>query len=148
MKKWQILLKYEEEKEKALELFDAARYFDGYLKIKRSYFNGLLNSIKTSKNYFSGRAIEKVISPEEEDWILNPWILMMIKDKEKQKRFWFLIRREEDLSGLLIAIGPKEFADYNYNNSEAKREIMRIFNYAVAYVTKFNVILLLPNYLS
>ncbi len=148
MKKWQITLKYEKKKEKTLELFDARRYFDGYLRIKRSYFNGLLKTINKTRNYFSGRAIEKVVSPKNEDWTLNPWILLIIKDKEKQKRFWFLIKREEDLSGLLIAIGPKEFADYNYTNSEAKREIMRIFNYIVAYLNKFNCIILLPNYLS
>lgn len=148
MKKWEVLLKPQDEKEKRLELFDAKRYFDGYLKVKRSYFNGLENTINTSKNFYSGKGIEKVISPNNEDWTLNPWILLVVKDKEKEKRFWFLIKREEDLSGLLIAIGPREFAEYNYNNSEAKREIMRIFNYVVTYLNKFNCIILLPNYIS
>jgi hypothetical protein len=148
LKKWQIILKYNNKKQKTIELFDAQRYFDGYLRIKRSYFNRLLNTIKTTKNYFSGRAIERIISPKNEDWTSNPWVLLIIKDKEKEKRFWFLIKREEDLSGLLIALGPREFAEYNYTNSEAKREIMRIFNYIVAYLNKFNCIILLPNYLS
>lgn len=147
MKKWDVSLKSNEVIDKEIHLFDAKRYFDGYLKIKRSYFNGLLNTIKTSKNYTVARAIEKVVS-ENKDWTLNPWILLIIRDTEKEKPFWFLIKREKDLSGLLIAIGPKDFSDYNYNNSESKREIMRIINYIVAYLNKFNCMILLPNYLS
>jgi len=147
MKKWDVSLKSNEVIDKEIHLFDAKRYFDGYLKIKRSYFNGLLNTIKTSKNYTVTRAIEKVVS-ENKDWTLNPWILLIIRDTEKEKPFWFLIKREKDLSGLLIAIGPKDFSDYNYNNSESKREIMRIINYIVAYLNKFNCMILLPNYLS
>jgi hypothetical protein len=150
-KKWKVLLspaKSKEKEQKEIELFDAARYFDGYLTIKRSYFNGLLQTLKTSKNYTTGRGIEKVVSPDGEDWTLNPWILLLIKDKEKGKRFWFLIKREKDLSALLVALGPKEFADYNYNNSEAKKEIMRILGYIVAYLNKFNCIIALPNFLE
>lgn len=147
MKKWEVSLKSNDIINETIQLFDAKRYFDGYLKIKRSYFNGLLNTIETSKNYIVARAIEKVMS-NEHDLTLNPWILLIIRDTEKEKPFWFLIRREKDLSGLLIAIGPKEFSDYNYNNSESKREIMRIINYIVAYLNKFNCMILLPNYIS
>jgi hypothetical protein len=147
MKKWEVSLAVEDAIKEKIHLFDAKRYFDGYLKIKRSYFNGLLNTIETSKNYTVARAIEKVES-DDQDFTLNPWILLIIKDTEKSKSFWFLMKREQDLSGLLIAIGPKEFSDYNYSNSESKREIMRIINYIVAYLNKFRCMILLPNYLS
>ena len=73
---------------------------------------------------------------------------MIIKDNEKEKPFWFLIKREKDISGLLVAIGPKKFADYNNNNSEAKRDLMRILNYTITYLNKFNCVILLSNYLS
>ncbi|MFO7796495.1 MAG: hypothetical protein ACQERB_11265 [Promethearchaeati archaeon] len=147
MKKWEISLKTDENFHKKIELFDAKRYFDGYLKIKRTYFNSLLKTIKTSKNYKVIKAIDKIKSDDQE-WTLNPWILLIIKDNEKEKSFWFLIKREKDLSGLLVAIGPKEFSDYNYNNSENKREIMRIINYIIAYMNKFNCMVVLPTYIN
>lgn len=150
-KKWKVFLSASENgklDKREIELFDAARYFDGYLTIKRSYFNGLIQTLKTSKNYSTGRGIEKVVSPKNKDWTLNPWILLLIKDIEKGKQFWFLIKREKDLSALLVALGPKEFADYNYNNSEAKKEIIRILGYIVAYLNKFNCIIALPNFIE
>ena len=76
-------------------------------------------------------------------------MLLLIKDSEKKNPFWLFIKREKDLSGLLIAIGPKQFAEYNNNNTlEAKRDIKRLINYIVAYLNKFNCSVLLPNYLS
>ncbi len=150
MNPWKVFLKFSDGTEKNLELYDAKTYYGGYLKIKRSYFNELVKTIKMSKKYITGRAIEKVEGPEdveEKDWTYNPWMLLIVKDNEKNKPFWFFIKREKDLSGLLVAIGPKEFADYNNNNSEAKREIKRLINYIVAYLNKFNCIILLPNFL-
>lgn len=149
MKPWKILLKYSNGSniEKELELFDAKSYFGGYLKIKRSYFNELGKTIKMTKRYSSKRAIEKVIGPDDTDWTHNPWMLIIIKDDEKSKPFWFFIKREVDLSGILVGIGPKSFADYNDKNSEVKREIKRIMNYIIAYLNKFQCIVLLPNFL-
>jgi hypothetical protein len=148
MKLWKVLLKFSDGTTKDLELFDVKPYFGGYLKIKRSYFNELVKTIKMSKKYITGRAIEKVSGPVEDDnWTYNPWMLLIVKDNEKKKPFWFFIKREKDLSGLLVAIGPKPFADYNSNNSEAKREIKRLINYIIAYLNKFNCVVLLPNFL-
>ncbi len=150
-KKWKVILSDPEDDDsvqREVILYDAARYFDGYLTIKRSYFNGLLQSLKTSKNYLTGRGIEKVLSPKDKDWTLNPWILLLIKDKEKEKRFWFLVKRQKNLSASLVALGPKEFADYNRNNSEAKKEIIRILGYVVAYLNKFDCLIAFPNYLE
>jgi len=149
MNPWKVFLKFSDGTDKELDLFDAKSYFGGaYLKIKRSYFNELVKTIKMTKKYSTGRAINKVLSPDNEDWTLNPWMLIIVKDNEKHKPFWFFIKREKDLSGLLVAIGPKPFADYNSNNSEAKREIKRLIHYIVAYLNKFQCVILLPNYLQ
>ena len=150
MKPWKVKLKFSEgsKEEKELELFDAKSYFGGYLKIKRSYFNELVKTIKMSKKYSTGRAIEEVIGPDDEDWTYNPWMLLIVKDNEKKKPFWFFIKREKDLSGLLIGVGPKPFAEYNNNSSEARREIKQLINFIIAYLNKFNCMVLLPNYLN
>ncbi len=149
MNSWKVYLKFsdETESEQVLELFDAKSYFGGYLKIKRSYFNELIKTIKMTKKYLTGRAIEKVLSPDNEDWTYNPWMLIIVKDNEKGKPFWFFIKREKDLSGILVAIGPKPFAKYNNNNTEAKRDIKQLINYIIAYLNKFQCVLILPNYL-
>ena len=148
MKSWKVQLKFLDGTTKSLELFDGKSYFGGYLKIKRSYFNELIKIIKMSKKYNTGRAIQQVTGPDNEDWTLNPWMLLIVKDNEKNKPFWFFIKREKDLSGLLVAIGPKPYADYNSSNSEAKREIKRLINYLIEYLNKFNCLVLLPNILS
>jgi len=152
MTPWKIILKTSDDSaiKRELELYDAKSYFGGYLRIKRSYFNELAKIIKMTKNYSTGRAIEKVIGPEnDEDWTLNPWMLIIAKDNEKNKTFNFFIKREKDLSGLLVAIGPKPYAEYNnsQNYSEARRGIKRIINYIIAYLNKFQCMVLLPNYL-
>ncbi|MFX1503725.1 MAG: hypothetical protein ACFFDH_22380 [Promethearchaeota archaeon] len=145
---WKVFLKLTDGEEKELELFDAKSFFGGYLRIKRSYFNALSKTIAMTKKYFTQKAIEKVIGPDNEDWTLNPWMLIIVKDNEKKKPFWFFIKREKDLSGLLIAIGPKPFAQYNTKNlQEGKRETKKLINYLIAYLNKFNCIIMLPNYL-
>ncbi|KKN63732.1 hypothetical protein LCGC14_0498970 [marine sediment metagenome] len=149
MTTWKVFLKFSNGAIQKLELIDAKPYFGGYLRIKRSYFNALAKTIKMTKKYFTERAIERVISPDEIDWTLNPWMLIIVKDNEKKIAFWFFIKREKDLSGNLVAIGPKPFADYNNKNlSEAKRDIKRLINYIIAYLNKFNCLILLPNYLK
>lgn len=148
MEPWKIFLKLSDGTDQKLELFDTKAYFGGYLKIKRTFFNALIKSIKISKKYLTHKAIEKVLDPDENDWTLNPWILIIVKDNEKNKPFWFFIKREKDLSGVLVAIGPKPFAEYNNTNqSEAKHEIKNLINYIITYLNKFNCIVLLPRYL-
>jgi hypothetical protein len=146
---WKINLKFSDGIANDLELYDAKAYFNGYLKLNRSYFMRLVKAIKMTKKYTTGHAIERVIGPDAKEWTENAWMLLLIKDNEKKNPFWLLIKREKDLSGLLIAIGPKSFADYNNSNMlEAKRDIKRLINYIVAYITKFNCSVLLPNNLS
>ncbi len=149
MNNWKVFLKLQDGIEKELELFDAKEYFGGYLKIKRSYFNSLVKTIKMTKKYQTQKTIEKVIGPNDDDWTLNPWMLIILKDNEKKNPFWFFIKRERDLSGILVAIGPKPFAEYNNKNSlEAKRDIKRLLNYLIVYINKFNCVVIFPNYLQ
>ncbi|GAH00334.1 unnamed protein product, partial [marine sediment metagenome] len=84
MSLWKVLLKFSDGTEKELELSDAKTYFGGYLKIKRSFFNSLIKSLKMTKKYFTNKAIDKVLGPDETDWTLNPWMLLIIKDNEKK----------------------------------------------------------------
>ncbi len=149
MDRWKINLKFSDGTDNELELYDAKAYFNGYLKIKRSYFIRLVKAIKMTKKYSTGRAIEKVIGPDAKEWTENAWMLLLIKDNEKKNPFWLFIKREKDLSGLLIAIGPKSFVEYNNSDMlEAKRNLKKLINYVVAYLNKFNCSVLLPNYLS
>ena len=146
---WKILLRIEGLPDKELDLLDAKPYFDGYLTIKRSYFNRLIKALKISKKYVTRRGIEKVINPNKEDWTLNPWLLLMVKENEKNMPFWLFIKREKDLSGTLIAIGPKIYADFNTQNlPDSKRDLKRLINFIVSYINKFECIVLLPNFLS
>ncbi|MBN1800734.1 MAG: hypothetical protein JW891_04465 [Candidatus Lokiarchaeota archaeon] len=150
MNPWKISLKFSESSgtDQELEMYDAKPYFDGYLKLKRSYFDGLIKNIKMTKNYITSKAIEKVISPDNDEWTHNPWLLLLVKDNEKNKSFWFFIKREKDLSGLLVAIGPKNLSDYlDAKPSEARSEIKRLMNYLVTYLTKFKCLVFLPNFL-
>jgi hypothetical protein len=146
---WKILLEIEGSAKEELELEDAKSYFDGYLKIKRNYFDRLAKAIKISKKYITKRGIERVTSPNNEDWTLNPWFLLLLKENEKNMSFWLLIRREKDLSGTLIAIGPKIYADFNNQNlPDSKRDLKRLINFIVSYVNKFDCLIILPNFLS
>jgi len=147
MKPWKLSLTYDGNNTKELELFDTFEFFNGYLKIKRSYFEKLIKAIKMTKKYRIEKAISKVRNPENEDWTLNPWMFFLVKDDEKQNIFWLLIKREKDLSGTLIAIGPKQFRDYNASiNSEAKRELKRLINFIIIHLNKFNCLILIPNF--
>jgi hypothetical protein len=149
MKTWNISLSYGENDTKEIELFDTFEFFNGYLKIKRDYFEKLLKAVKMTKKYKIEKAISKVIDPEKKDWTLNPWMLFLVKDNEKENPFWLLIKREKDLSGTLVAIGPKQFRDYNASlNNEAKRELKRLINFIIVYLNKFDCLILIPNFMG
>jgi len=149
MKTWNILLKLPNGEKKNLELIDSNSFFNGYLKLKKNFFTRLIKAIKMTKSYSSGNTIERVISPDKKDWTNNPWILMIVKDNEKGMRFWFFIKRELDLTGLLVGIGPKAFIDFNNDNaSDIKHNIKGIINYVITYINKFNCIVFLPSLLS
>lgn len=102
---WRVFLKLSDGEEKELELFDAKSYFGGYLKIKRSYFNALSKTISMTKKYFTQKTIEKVIGPDDDDWTLNPWMLIVVKDNEKKNLFGFLLRGKKIYLGSLLLLG-------------------------------------------
>lgn len=147
MELWKISLNYNNELNKKLELYDAKTYFNGYLNLKRTYFNKLAEVIKITKRYNIIHGISGVIGPDEKDWTLNAWMLFIITETENRNPFWLLIKREKDLSGTLVAIGPKAFADYNKSNQdEVKRDLKRFINYLVTYLNKFYCSIFIPNY--
>ena len=146
---WRIMLKVEGLPNEELELVDAKSFFEGYLKIKRNYYDRLIKAIKISKKYITKRGIEKVIGPNNEDWTLNPWLLLLLKETEKNMAFWLFMRREKDLSGTLIAIGPNIYNEFNNQNlPDSKRDLKRLINFIVSYINKFECLVILPNFLS
>lgn len=149
MKTWNISITFNGNDTQILKLFDAFELFNGYLKIKRTYFEKLIKAANMTKKYRIQKGISHVENPDNEDWTLNPWMFLLVKDIEKENPFWLLIKREKDLSGILVAIGPKQFKEYNSSiNSEAKRELKRLVNFIVVHLNKFNCLILLPNFLT
>jgi hypothetical protein len=145
---WTVSLKDGTDLKDQLKLQDSREYFEGYLKLSRNFFNQLIKAEKVTKNYIIKQGIESVENPKNDDWTLNPWILVITKDNEKEAPFWFLFKRELDLSGILVAIGPDSFIRYlNNDKSEARKDIQRIIKYLIIYLKKFDCIIFLPNYL-
>jgi len=89
MKNWKLSIKYNGFKVTEIELIDIKNFFEGYLKLKRSYFTSLTKAVKISKKYSVIKGIEKVFSPNQEDWTINPWVLLLIKDDRKKIHFGF-----------------------------------------------------------
>lgn len=148
MKNWKITLKFPDGTTDELELHDGASILRGYLTIKSEYFNEIIKKIKEQKRFISGKAIETVIGPDDEDWTNNPWLLFIIKDNEKQTPFWFLFKRENDLNGILVAIGPEKFAEYLKSSGESDINVKKLLYYFTAYAEKWSNLVLLPNYLA
>ncbi|MBD3342754.1 MAG: hypothetical protein GF353_26895 [Candidatus Lokiarchaeota archaeon] len=152
MTNWKVVVNFvnNPKTEEEIQLFDVSSYFKGYLKLKRSYFNELEKIVRTSKSYFAQKAIASVTNPEGEDWTANAWMLLVLVDTEMGTPFRFLIKRERDLSGTLVGVGPEVYVSHNEDigNADTKREIMRIFNYIIVYFNKFNCSILLPTQLT
>jgi len=100
------------------------------------------------KKYTVGKGIEKIIGPNKKDWTQNPWVLLMFKDNEKQVPFWLLIKREKDLTGTLVAIGPEDLYQYYKDSKEPDDEIKRLIEYIVSYPQKFKLSMIIPNFIS
>ena len=148
MKNWTLTVKIGEKEADHLELFDVKGFLDGYLSINRNFFDELLNIVKMIKKYTVGKGIEKINGPDKKDWTQNPWILLMFKDNEKQVPFWLLIKREKDLTGTLVAIGPENLYQYYKDSKEPDDEIKRIIEYIVSYPQKFKLSMVIPNFIS
>ncbi len=147
MKIWKIGIKFSDGISDQLELYDNGSIFKGYLTIKRSFFDELIKQIKENPKYITGKAINKILAPDRSDWTNNPWLFLLIKDVENQKPIWLLFKRERNLDGLLVAIGPKKFANYFNSSKESDKTIKKLLNYFIAYPSKWINLVLLPNFL-
>lgn len=148
MKNWTLTIKIGENEEDNLNLFDVKGFLNGYLSINRNFFDEILNIVKMIKKYTVGKGIERVIGPNKKDWTQNSWVLLMFKDNEKQVPFWLLIKREKDLTGTLVAIGPEDLYQYYKDSKEPDDEIKRIIEYIVSYPQKFKLSMIIPNFIS
>ncbi|MHA1729185.1 MAG: hypothetical protein ACTSWY_10690 [Promethearchaeota archaeon] len=137
-------------KEKAhnLKLFDANHIFGEYLKVNRNYFDELIDALGISKNYTTNKGITEVIGNDGKNWTKNPWLLLIAKYKERKAPIWILFKRENDLNGFLVALGPNIFYKYVFSSSEKKEDIYRILEYIIVYKTKWQVTIFLPAFLS
>jgi len=104
MSTWKINLKFADGTSNEIELYDAKSYFNGYLKLKRSYFYRLVKAIKITKKYTTGHAIEKVLSPDSIEWTLNPWMLLLVKDNEKKNHFGYLLKERKIYPDYLLQL--------------------------------------------
>ena len=147
MDNWKISIKIEDETDN-IELIDIKSVLDGYLNINRTFFDELLSIVKMIRKYSVGKGIEKVIGPDNKDWTKNPWVFIMIQDSERKIPFWILLKRERDLNGYLVAIGPDKFYEYLKKSQEPDSEVKRILEYVVAYPQKFKSAILIPNFIA
>jgi hypothetical protein len=148
MKSWQITIKIGNEVQDKLKMYDIDHILEGYLNVNRTFFDELLDIVKMINKYAVGKGLEKIIGPDKENWTQNPWLLIMAKDKENEIPFWLLFKREKDLTGHLVAIGPKIYYDYFNKNKEPEDEIKKFLEYIIAYPQKFELSILIPNYLK
>ena len=101
-----------------------------------------------NKKYTVGKSLKKVTSPEGEDWTENPLVLLMANNKEKEVPLWLLIKRENNLNGYLVAIGPNVFCDYLAKEQERIEEIRKFLEYMVIYSQKWVISAIIPTFLE
>ncbi|MBD3187775.1 hypothetical protein GF325_13145 [Candidatus Bathyarchaeota archaeon] len=106
--KWDITLVLDEITQE-IEIIDVEKLFSAYLTVRRKFFDDLLSRITGIKHYTVGKGIDKVIGVDGEDWTKNPWVLIMARDVKDGAVFWLLFKREQNLSGTLVGVGPSEF---------------------------------------
>ena len=73
---------------------------------------------------------------------------MLVKDNESDIPFRFLMKREKDLSGFLVGIGPEKFVNYLKESKEEEDEIKRFLEYLIAYPQKFRISMVIPNFIG
>ncbi|MHA1793278.1 MAG: hypothetical protein ACTSVI_11580 [Promethearchaeota archaeon] len=106
--KWKVHLSLDEIDED-IELIDIEKLLNTYLVIRKKFFDDFLEVIQKINHYSVGKAIESVVSFDGSDWTKNSWLLVMCKQMKDDATFWMLFKREQNLSGVLVGIGPDEF---------------------------------------
>ncbi|NMC04395.1 MAG: hypothetical protein GYA24_04245 [Candidatus Lokiarchaeota archaeon] len=109
--RWSMKIKIDADMQETLDLVDLQKLFGAYMTIKKKFFDDLLTTMPIAKHYAAGKAIESVTGFDKQDWTKNSWILIMAKEAKSRLVFWMLYKRLEDLSGMLVAVGPNAFAE-------------------------------------
>lgn len=148
MKTWQLNIKIGNENPDLIELYDVEKILEGYLNVNRTFFDEMLDIVKMINKYTVGKGIEKIKGPDKKDWTHNPWLLVMVKDKENEIPFWLLFKREKDLTGFLVAIGPQKYFEYCQASKEPDDDIKKFLEYIIAYPEKFMLSIIIPNYID
>ena len=145
---WTVKLSVDSGSTKTIKLYDGKAVLGEYVQIRRNYFDDLIKEIKLNKKFTVGKSLKKVTSPEGEDWIENPLVLLMANNKEKEVPLWLLIKRENNLNGYLVAIGPNVFCDYLAKEQERIEEIRKFLEYMVIYSQKWVISAIIPTFLE
>ena len=145
---WKVTLRSDSGSTKTIKLFDGNSVLGEYIQIRRNYFDDLVKEIKINKSYKVGKYLKKVSDPNGEDWTNNPMVLIMATNKEKDIPLWLLIKRENNLNGFLVAVGPEIFCDYLVKEQERIEEIRKFLEYMVIYSQKWAISALIPTYLE
>ena len=70
------------------------------------------------------------------------------KEKENDTPFWLLFKREKDLTGYLVAVGPEKYYEYCKNGNDPDDDIKKYLEYIIAYPEKFVLSILIPNFID
>lgn len=130
-----------------LELHDLHSLVGKYIKINQTYFDELLKTIKITKKYSVSKSIRKITKNNGESWTENPWILIIAENTENKVPVWMLIKRENDLTGFLIAVGPDLFYENLNSSKDNIEDIRKILEYIVVYHGKWKTTVLIPEFL-
>lgn len=133
---------------KTIQLYDGNTVLGEYIQLRRNYFDDLIKEIKLNKKYTVGKALKKVTSPEGEDWTKNPLILLIANNTEKEVPLWLLIKRENNLNGFLLALGPKVLCEHLIKEQERVEEIRKFLEYMVIYSQKWAISTIIPTFLE
>jgi len=145
---WTINIHADGGTSKTIKLYDGKAVLGEYLQIRRNYFDDLIKEIKLNKKYIVGKSLKKVTSPEGEDWTKNPLILLLATNKDKKIPLWLLIKRENNLNGFLVAMGPSVFCEYLVKEPERIEEIRKFLEYLVIYSQKWAITTIIPSFLE
>ena len=145
---WTIILRSSSGATKTIKLYDGNVVLGEYIQIRRNYFDDLIKEIKINKSYSVGKSVKKVTNPNGEDWTKNPMILIMATNKEKDIPLWLLIKRENNLNGFLVAVGPEIFCEYLVKEQERIEEMRKFLEYMVIYSQKWSISALIPTYIE
>jgi len=149
IKTWDVKLSSGDDSSKKITMYDVRGILGNYIKLNRIYFDELLKSINTSRFYNISKGITEIIGVDGKNWTENPWLLILTKSTilEDNAAVWFLIKRENDLNGFLVAIGPNLFYEYISNSKDNTEELHKLLEYIID-PRHWNVSVFIPDFLT